>query len=166
MSFNANRISARNGSVCAGIPYRNFFLFLNLIPAPIFSKNTYRCNMFLNNALAKCCIKKITSYTLLRIKIEHCWIQKGRRHADVTASRLLRKNEWRKHLEWRLCGSFVSNLSKTSCIHIKVFVNVDYMNLFFSGFSEGISLFRFLRSMPAFLNPFQALNRTEIAKDL
>jgi hypothetical protein len=45
--------SARNGPVFAGIPYRNFLLFLSFIPALLFSKNTYRYCMFLNNASEK-----------------------------------------------------------------------------------------------------------------
>jgi hypothetical protein len=34
--------SARNGPVCAGVPYRNLFLFLNFIPAVI---NVYYINL-------------------------------------------------------------------------------------------------------------------------
>jgi hypothetical protein len=44
---------AENGAVYAGIPYWNFFLLLNFIPALLFSKNTYQYGMFLSNALAK-----------------------------------------------------------------------------------------------------------------
>jgi hypothetical protein len=36
----------------------------------------------------------------------------------------------RKHLEWRLCGSAVSNSSKTSGIHMKSFMNIYYIHLF------------------------------------
>jgi hypothetical protein len=39
--------SARNEAVCTGIPYRNFFLFLNFIPVILFSKITYRYGLFL-----------------------------------------------------------------------------------------------------------------------
>jgi hypothetical protein len=42
---------------------------------------------------------------------------------------LLRMNESRKHLDWRLCGSALSNLSKTSGMHIKAFINI-YLSLF------------------------------------
>jgi hypothetical protein len=35
------------------MPYQNFFLFLNFIPAIPFPKNTHRYDMFLCNALAK-----------------------------------------------------------------------------------------------------------------
>jgi hypothetical protein len=54
---------------------------------------------------------------------------------------LLRKNESRKHLEWRLSGSAVSNLSKSSGKHIKSFINVYYIHLSFFCFYDGISLF-------------------------
>jgi hypothetical protein len=49
---------------------------------------------------------------------------------------LLRKNELRKHLEWRLCGRVVSNLSKTSAMHIKTFINIYiyYIHLSFTIF--------------------------------
>jgi hypothetical protein len=44
---------------------------------------------------------------------------------------LLRKDESRKHLEWSLCASAVSNLSKTSDMHIKSFINTYYIHLHF-----------------------------------
>jgi hypothetical protein len=61
--------TARNGPLHTGIPYRKLFLFLKLIPA-LFSKNTYRYGMFPNNDLAKWSIVKITSCTVLPIKVD------------------------------------------------------------------------------------------------
>jgi hypothetical protein len=37
---------------------------------------------------------------------------------------MLRKDESRKHVEWRLCGRAVSYLSKTSGMHIKSLINI------------------------------------------
>jgi hypothetical protein len=42
---------------------------------------------------------------------------------------LLRKDEWRKCLEWRLGGIAVYNLCKASCTHTKSFTNIYYINL-------------------------------------
>jgi hypothetical protein len=54
---------------------------------------------------------------------------------------LLRKGESRKHLEWSLCGSAVSDLSKTSDMRLKSFISIYYIHLFFYIFN-GVS-FRF-----------------------
>jgi hypothetical protein len=51
---------------------------------------------------------------------------------------LLIKDEWRKHLEWRLYGSAMYILSKTSGIDINSFTNIYYMHLSFPIFSDGI----------------------------
>jgi hypothetical protein len=56
---------------------------------------------------------------------------------------LLRKDESRKHLEWRLCGSAVSNLSKTSGMHIKSFINIYYIHLYFPIFLTVYTCFAF-----------------------
>jgi hypothetical protein len=57
---------------------------------------------------------------------------------------LLRNNEKRKDLEWRLSGSAVSNLSKTSGMHMKSFLNIYYIHLYICfHFFGGLSLFRF-----------------------
>jgi hypothetical protein len=46
---------------------------------------------------------------------------------------LLREDESRKHLEWRLSGSAVSNLGKKSGVHIS-FIHIYYVHLSFSIF--------------------------------
>jgi hypothetical protein len=58
------------------------------------------------------------------------------------AHALLRKDELRKRLEWRLCGSVVSNLSKTSAMHIK-HLSIYIISIYIFPFFEGTSLFRF-----------------------
>jgi hypothetical protein len=40
--------------------------------------------MFFSNALAKWDTEKIISCTVLSIKADRCWIEKARRHTDVT----------------------------------------------------------------------------------
>jgi hypothetical protein len=42
---------------------------------------------------------------------------------------LLRKDKSGKYLAWRLSGTAVSNLSKTSDMHIKSFINTYYIQL-------------------------------------
>jgi hypothetical protein len=42
---------------------------------------------------------------------------------------LLRTDEWRKDLGRRLCGTAVSNLSKTSGIRIKLCINIYYLQI-------------------------------------
>jgi hypothetical protein len=39
-------------------------------------------------------------------------------------SALLRKDELSKHLQWRLCGRAVTDLSKTSGMHIKSLIDI------------------------------------------
>jgi hypothetical protein len=39
-------------------------------------------------------------------------------------SALLRKDELGKHLQWRLCGRAVTDLSKTSGMHIKSLIDI------------------------------------------
>jgi hypothetical protein len=58
---------------------------------------------------------------------------------------LLRRHESRKRLEWRLCGSAVSNLSKTSStgMHIKPFIDIYYIHLYFYIFWRYILFFVF-----------------------
>jgi hypothetical protein len=92
----------------------------DFIPALLFSKNTYRYVTFLNDALEKLGIEKITFCTAIPIKVYRSWLEIGSRHPDVTASRSrpLRNEETTKHLEWRLCGSAVSNLGKTSDMYV------------------------------------------------
>jgi hypothetical protein len=41
----------------------------------------------------------------------------------------LRTDESRKHVEWGLCGSAVTDLSKTSGMHIKSFVKINNLHL-------------------------------------
>jgi hypothetical protein len=64
--------SAQNGPEYTGTPYRSFSLFLNFIPAFIFSKNTYWYGMFLNNGVTKCGVEKIKAYTVLPMKVVLC----------------------------------------------------------------------------------------------
>jgi hypothetical protein len=56
---------------------------------------------------------------------------------------LLRKYETMKHLESRLCGRAVSDLSKASGIHIESFISMHYIHLSFFHFSGDISVFHF-----------------------
>jgi hypothetical protein len=67
-------------------------------------------------------------------------------------SALLRNDESRKHMEWRLCGNCVSNLSKTSGMHIKSFITIHYIHSsFFPFFCLYISV-SLLRSIPALVS--------------
>jgi hypothetical protein len=56
---------------------------------------------------------------------------------------ILRKEESTKHLEWRLCGGVMSDLSKTSGMHIKSFIIIYYIHLPYFSFCDGISFFPF-----------------------
>jgi hypothetical protein len=75
-------------------------------------------------------------------------IQNVRRHADapLVDRVLLRKHESRKHLEWRLCGSAVSNLSKTSAMHIASFNNISIYLTVYScfAFRKYTGIYKFL----------------------
>jgi hypothetical protein len=75
----------------------------------------------------------MTSCTVLPIQVDRCRIDKGRRQVDVTGSgwRLTEKRLSREHLEWRLCASDVSDLNKTSRMHINSFNNMYYIHLLF-----------------------------------
>jgi hypothetical protein len=53
---------------------------------------------------------------------------------------LLRKNESSKRLEWSLCGSAVSGLSKTSGMHIISFINIYYILYTFT-FSISLTIY-------------------------
>jgi hypothetical protein len=130
--------------------------------------------MFLNNALAKWGIEKITSCTLLPIKADSCntqeyisyniirilnaWSSRFRKEGAMLIlpqvdRALSRTDKSRKHPEWRLCGSTMSNLSKTSGMQIKSFINTYYIHLHFSFyFFWRFILISLLRSIPALLN--------------
>jgi hypothetical protein len=71
--------------------------------------------------------EKIASCTALPIKVDRCcntqqYITLLHQHlalevVDSVDRAILRKNESRKHLGWRLCGSVASYLSKTLGMH-------------------------------------------------
>jgi hypothetical protein len=64
---------------------------------------------------------------------------------------LQRKDESRKHVERRLCGIAMSDLSKTSRVCIKSFISVYYIYIYIYIYSDGIALF-LLITIPALLN--------------
>jgi hypothetical protein len=96
-------------------------------------------------------MERITSCELLKIKVDRCDTQEYISYIIIItlgalSSRfrkegamlmlpqedraLLRKDESRTHLEWRLRGSAVFNLSKTSGMLIKSFINIYYINFY------------------------------------
>jgi hypothetical protein len=76
---------------------------------------------------------------------------------------LLRKDESRKHLEWRLRGNTVCNLGKTSGMQTKSFTNTCYILLSLSIFLTIRTCFAFKKYRPTDTSKFtfQALTRFE-----
>jgi hypothetical protein len=70
---------------------------------------------------------------------------------------LLRKDELRKHLEWRLCGNAVSNVSKTSGMRVKLFINIYYIHLSLPTFLTAYSCLAFSKYTGISKFPFRAL---------
>jgi hypothetical protein len=71
---------------------------------------------------------------------------------------LLRKDELTKYLEWKLCGSAVSNLSNTSGIHIKSFNDIYTIPIYkLSIFLTVYPCFDFKKNAGTSRFPFRAL---------
>jgi hypothetical protein len=76
--------------------------------------------------------------------------------ASIIDSALLSRDESSKHLEWRLCVSAVSNLNKTSGMHVSC-INTYYIFIFYIYFLTIYHCFAFKNYTGSCKFPFRSL---------